>query len=45
MFRAFLILASVVAALLLPGCGIKGPLQPPSPETQPAKKQQAAPAP
>jgi predicted small lipoprotein YifL len=43
MFRGFLLLVSVIAALLIQGCGIKGPLQPPSEQT--AKKQQSAPAP
>ena len=43
MSRATLLLVSVIAALMLQGCGIKGPLQPPS--EQPAKKQQPAPAP
>jgi predicted small lipoprotein YifL len=43
MSRATFLLVSVIAALMLQGCGIKGPLQPPS--EQPARKQQSAPAP
>lgn len=43
MSRLLPVLASLIAALTIQGCGIKGPLQPPS--EQPAKKQQSAPAP
>lgn len=43
MFRAAVLSATVIAALLLQGCGIKGPLQHPS--EPPAKKQQSVPAP
>ncbi|HEX9178963.1 MAG TPA: lipoprotein [Burkholderiales bacterium] len=42
MSRATLLLVSLITALMLQGCGIKGPLQPPS--EQP-RKQQPAPAP
>ncbi len=43
MFRAFLVLAPVIAALLIQGCGFKGPLA--LPPEEPAKKPAAAPAP
>jgi predicted small lipoprotein YifL len=43
MFRLLSLLAPAIAALLIQGCGYKGPLE--LPPEQPARKQQAAPAP